>query len=128
MSTVSCDPLEQFTISLERHADWPIETRPTFTFRRLNGREYLRLAKTVDWNSLNEKNPDEACDALYAGLALGLMGWKNQTDPSTGQVVEFDPSKLPDVIDPLSAGVLIQQRLAYAHVTPEQKKTSESVP
>jgi hypothetical protein len=119
--SISVDPSDTFQICLERHEVLPVERRPLFSFRRCNGREFRAIARAVD--SLAGKSSEAACDDLYRAMAIGLLGWSNQTDPSTGESVSFDVTRLEDIIGPLDAAKLLQKRLAESSVTPAEKKS-----
>lgn len=118
---VGFDPKRTYELSLDLFTDLPATERPSFVYRRINGREYTELAKV---HELEGRKLWEDADALYAALRIGLVDWKRQVDPSTGNEVPFDLEKLCDVMDPVEAFELVNKRLYGARLTAGEQKNS----
>lgn len=116
---MSVDPRQPYSLSLETFKDVPEAERPCLIYRRVNGREYTELAKV---QSLEGKDLVAESDALYTALRIGLIDWKRQCDPATGEEVPFDPERLCDIIDPVEAFELANKRLYGARVNGTELK------
>ena len=117
------DPTIKYQLWLDAHANLPAESRPTFVYRRINGREYAEIARSRETES---RKPSEEAEAHYEALRVGLVDWKNQVDPSNNEQVAFDPNRLCDVLDPVEAFELVSKRLFAARVSGTEIKNSAS--
>lgn len=124
------DPKQTYSLWLDIHADVSAETRPVFVYRRISGREYAEIVKARNEHNAKLEAGDEAGDEIaqdhaYAALKIGLVDWKNHSNPETNEPVAFDPEKLAEVIDPVEAMELVAKRLYAARVSGKQLKNSE---
>jgi len=119
--TAPIDPQGTFKVYLDATADAAQDQRPYFAFRRLNGREWRRLAEMSDSLGDSTKTMD-AIDLVYESVRIGLVGWGNQIDPATGDVVPFKPEDLDLVLDPVDAQEVIGKKMAGGRVQVEEKK------
>ena len=103
-----------------------MEERPILIHRRTNAAEWNQLADVLDSHALAEKSPAEATKGVFESLRIGLMGWRNQIDPSTGQVVEFDPAKLECILSPIEAVEFLTNRVTGGLLTAADRKNSAS--
>lgn len=122
---MSFDPKQTYSLSLDFYADFPAETRPCLTYRRINGREYGEIVRENGEHTKSIESGDGAsAEHVYAALRIGLVDWKNQSDPATNEPVAFDPQRLADIIDPVEAIELVSKRLYAARVNGKQLKNS----
>lgn len=117
------DPRAPYYLSLDCFADVPEKDRPSFQFRRVNGAEYLKLESV--WDFANQRT-SEVRGQLLELFQIGLIGWRNQFDPATGEEIPFEPARLEEVINHVEAFELIQKRLTGARVNGTDLKNSES--
>jgi hypothetical protein len=116
---VGFDPQRPYDLWLDCFEDVSKENRPCLVYRRITGREYGEMAKARE---LEGKSLNAEADAIYEALRIGLIGWKNQFNPETKEPIEFDPAKLPDVVDPVEANELLNKRLYGARLNGKELK------
>lgn len=116
------DPRQPYPLSLDCFQDVPAEERPTWTFRRVNGAEYVEI------NSVYEITPETTHafqEAVLKALQVGLIGWTNQVDVATGEIVPFDPVRIAQIVNAQEAMELIDKRLQRGRLTAGELKNSE---
>lgn len=99
--------LDRVPIEFERHQDAPKDSRPRLIFKSLTLRKALKLLSLLS----AIKDPTKLVE-LADFLADQLVGWENQVDLETGEPIDFDRSRLLDVIrleDLAAIAVGIQQ-------------------
>lgn len=111
------EPDVTFDVVLESDRDKPSDSRPTFVYRSLTCREWSKAAGFFDHAS--GLTAAEFVEQIVEVASIGLVGWRNMG-------IEFDKSKLLDVVTPAEARELLQRSVNGAVPDPEAKKNSES--
>ena len=119
------DPEQTFDVVLDCDADKPAAERPTFMYRHLNGRQWRKLAALSDAFS-SAGGGAAALDSIYEGVAIGLVGWRNMTDPATGKPIPFDAENIDLVLNPHEADELTAKVMAVGTPSPGEEESSES--
>lgn len=125
MSDRKYDPQQPYKLWLDACADIPEADRPTFTYRRLSGRERLQLLDIWEGLSDESRGTIERVRAVFDGARIGLLGWANQIDIASGKPVEFSGEAFDLIADQLEAIELIGQRLSHSQASDDDKKKSE---
>ena len=100
------EPGAAFDVVLDCDKDKPKETRPTFVYGALNGRQWRELAAL--WDSIdNTPGVAAQCDALFNAARTNLKGWRNMVNPETGKPIAFDAKELDSIIDVAEAHEII---------------------
>lgn len=100
------EPGATFDVVLESDKDKPKETRPTFVYGALSGRQWRAIAEM--WDRLDATSGAAAqCDILFDAARTNLKGWRNMVDPASGNAIAFDPKDLDRLIDPAEAHEII---------------------
>ena len=111
---------QTFNVILDSDKD--LDPQPTFIYRFLTMRQWKRLMKMDD--QLGSAKPDEQMDLMMEACGMGLVGWKNMTDPDTGQSIPFDKDRLQDLLSIEDAQELAQKIMTQIPSYSE-KKTSD---
>lgn len=100
------EPGATFDVVLESDKDKPKETRPTFVYGALSGRQWRELAAL--WDAI-DTTPGAAaqCDLLFNAARTNLKGWRNMVNPETGNAIAFDARDLDKLIDVAEAHEII---------------------
>jgi hypothetical protein len=97
---LSFDPAATAEFWLAGDADKPAQQRPVFLVRFLRQREldeYNRLMEQA--NAAADAGDDSQALALaWQAIAIGIKGWRNFTDPETGQALAFDADNVGRVL------------------------------
>lgn len=125
MSDRKYDPQQPYKLWLKECAEIPDDERPTFTYRRLSGREFTALVEKWEYLADETATRKSRLNAMMDGAKLGLLGWDRQTDITTGDDVPFNPDDLDLIIDHKQAVEIIESRLFVAEVSNDDKKKSE---
>lgn len=118
--SVGFDPRVPYWISPDSYKDIPEAERPAFQFRRLNGAEFVELSSIVEYNGTSTADEHRK---VFETFKIGLLDWRNQYDPSTGEQLSFAPDSLERVIDAQEAMNLIQARIVRGRLNADEKKT-----
>lgn len=102
------------------------EGRPEFIYRRLSTAECDQLSE--DYENAPTDNAKNRRDKIIEIAGCGLLDWSNQVDPATGELIQFDPARLRDVINHFEADELIGRRMMGGQLALIDKKKSESQP
>ena len=117
---IALDPGERFKVVLKSDQAKPAETRPTFEYRYLTGRQWRQVGAAQD--RLDEgTGAAEIVDTIYEAARVGLVGWRNMIDPETGQEIPFDPAALEDLIGISEAQEIILAVLSQTPNAAEKK-------
>ena len=114
------DPTQTYTVFLESDAEK--SPRPEFVYRHLNCREWRKAAQLYDMDA--GAKADKNLDAVFEMLRMGLVGWRNMTDPATGDEIAFNPADLDLLIDMNEAMELTEKVLGNGQVSPDDTKKS----
>jgi len=115
------DPQGTYRVYLKADADVTEAQRPYFVFRRMNGREWRRVAELSE--GYTEKSGiAESLDRVYEAVKIGMVAWHHKTDPATGAEVAYNPDDLDLVLDPIDAQEVIGAKMASGRVSIPEKK------
>lgn len=120
------DPRRPYSLWLDEYNDWPEAERPTFTYRRMSGAEYMDICDAYDGMNNEQLTMRKRLTGLFAAARVGLVGWSNQINLETGEAQEFDLEKLEKIFDQNDADHLIGKRILHGRLSAEDKKKSES--
>lgn len=104
--TLPADPDSLHRIVRRRDTDK--SPQPVFWYRYLSYRKWLELSRLQE--SLHQAD-DDAPARQEHWLRFGLLGWEHVTDLDTGDVLEFDPARIMDVVTMLDAQEMLGLRL-----------------
>jgi hypothetical protein len=79
------DPRKPFDIWLDCFADVELADRPVFVARRCTAAEWESFG-----DLLEKQDEADGKNKTFEQVCHVITGWKNQYDPSTGDVVEYD--------------------------------------
>ena len=96
-------------------------TDQLFLFRSLTMDDERTLGNNLD---KHVETPDELHDSLAETLVPYLVGWKLKG--SDGIEIDFDSTKLTEIINTAEARDLASQLLSAGHVSYTEKKSAES--
>lgn len=88
-------PDDTFDFWFEDDAELPEAERPTFVYRYRSAREWMEFSRKR--KDAAAKTDEEYLAALKAFASEGLVGWRN-VRLFGGEVVEFDPSRLDEIM------------------------------
>jgi hypothetical protein len=94
--------------------------QPVFLYRHLSFRKFAEL-ETLR-SSIGKEDLAESIRKQFSALADGLVGWVNLVDPDTGQLIPFDPARMPDLLTVAEAQEILMKRLTGAVPSVEDKK------
>lgn len=118
------EPGATFDVVLDCDKDKPKETRPTFVYGALSGRQYRSMAEL--WDQLDaEKNWAAQCDLLFNAARTNLKNWRNMVDPESGNAIAFDAAELDRIIDVAEAHELIGALRTGGRLSLDDQKKSE---
>jgi len=135
---MKCDPRRTFDVWLSCFDDVPAAERPVLVYRRTTADEWERISdaldgtdETVDVESaatLDSAWGKRWRERCYEAALIGLVGARNQIDPSNGEpVTRIETVKdLRRVVNPRELVELLSLRLRGGQLTPEEKKPSAS--
>jgi len=95
---IACDPKATFKITLDGDKYLPPATRPYFIYRHLTLRQQQAMAKTNDELDMIGDG-DDMFDTIIDCVTTNLVGWKNMTDPATGNAIKFSKDKMADLVN-----------------------------
>ena len=121
---IACDPNSTFILVLKSDESKPAASRPGFIFRYLTGRQWKGIDEIQRESGKTETNT-EGYDRLIDGIKTALVDWRNMTDRD-GRAIEFDPSKLDDILTLAEAWELLFGILANTSLQKEEKKNLDS--
>ncbi len=104
------------------------EKVPAFIYRPLNGREFIRMAEVNDRMVEGDMKVAERLGLVYETAAIGLVGWENMTDATTGNEFAFDPSDLDLIVNPFEVQNLLEKVMEAMQPSNDDKKKLESLP
>jgi hypothetical protein len=117
------EPGQKYPIVLDSDADKPKESQPTFFAKSQSMRGQQRVGDVLN---LYHDNPDitqkELFDQTIEVLGGVVVGWKNMNG------IEFSSEALRDVLTFNEARELLRGVLFNQHITPDEKKSTESQP
>lgn len=114
------EPDQKFPVVLDSDKDKPAETRPTFFAKSQSMRSQLALSIAMD-EALSLPTAKEIFDATCILVSDNLTGWKNMGAYTFGNDIK-------EFLSHGEARELLNKILSNQHVTPEEKKSSESRP
>lgn len=120
------DPRRPYKVWLDEYNDWLESERPTFTYRRMSGSEYMDICDAYDGMNNDALTMRERITGLFRATRVGLIGWENQINLETGDKQPFDIALLESVIDHTDADQLIGKRVLGGRLSPDDKKKSAS--
>jgi hypothetical protein len=115
------EPNATYKIVLSTDSDKPESKQPYFSFRYLNGREWLKLARLSDEFETSNKG-DNTLQLVFKAIRISLIGWGNMIDID-GQEIPYDPAKLEDILIPSEAAELMQAAVAQLPSFDDKKKS-----
>lgn len=124
MSDRKYDPRRPYKVWLGCFHDFPESERPTFTYRRASADEWDKIADAVDAEIATVDAKTFSAN-VFAVAVIGLMGWDNQVNTETGDIIPYDATKLRSVVNTIEAMELCRLRVRGSMVTLDEKKTSE---
>ncbi len=104
------------------------EKVPAFIYRPLNGREFIRMAEVNDRMVEGDMKVAERLGLVYETAAIGLVGWENMTDATTGNEFAFNPSDLDLIVNPFEVQNPLEKVMEAMQPSNEDKKKLESLP
>lgn len=104
------------------------EKVPAFIYRPLNGREFIRMAEVNDRMVEGDMKVAERLGLVYETAAIGLVGWENMTDATTGNEFAFNPSNLDLIVNPFEVQNLLEKVMEAMQPSNDDKKKLESLP
>lgn len=117
---IALDPNRRFSVVLASDQTGPEDQRPTFHFRYMSGRAWMEIADLND-SILTATSGREALEKMYDLVGRSMTGWSNLRDPS-GAVIEYDPAKMPDLLNPAEIRELLEQVMRSIKPTADDKK------
>lgn len=118
------EPGATFDVVLESDKDKPKDTRPTFVYGALSGRQYRAMCEL--WDKIDaEKNWAAQCDLLFDAARVNLKGWRNMVDPVSGNAIAFDAAELDRLIDVAECHELIGHLRSGGRLSLDDQKKSE---
>jgi hypothetical protein len=111
---IALDPSKTFDLVLK--SDEGKYPPPTFTFRYINGREWIGLAETLD-GIQGANSGGKALRAIYDALRVPLVGWSNMGDH------DFAPADLDLILNPGEAKELFEKVMANIQPGDAEKKS-----
>lgn len=100
------EPEHTFKVVLESDKEKPEDKRPYFEFPYLSGRKWKEIARKAQ-AVRKSKTGEEAIDAVFELIRIGLVGWGNMTDPKTGKEIPFDKKELDSILTLKEANELL---------------------
>lgn len=101
------------------------ENVPAFIYRPLNGREFIRMAEVNDRMVEGEMKIAERLGLVYQTAAIGLVGWENMIDPTTGHEFKFSPDDLDLIVNPFEVQNLLERVMEAMQPSNDDKKKLE---
>ena len=99
MSPRALDPDATFDLVLASDQEKPEDEQPTFVFRYLATRDWIRVAQVADKvDALGAQGLDILLTEIGECAALALVGWRHLTDRATGEEIPFEPERLADLL------------------------------
>lgn len=92
--------------------DQELNEPPTFVFDYLPASRWTQAAGHFDSITAESKGA-EAVAKIFDALRVGLRGWRNLKD-ANGNVIEYDPARLHEILTPEEAKELLRGMLAGA--------------
>lgn len=120
---ISLEPGQKFPVVLDIDADKPKDKQPTFWARSQSMRGQASVAEVLDELTPDtDKTAMQLFESICKKLAEVFCEWSNMgTEP-------ISESALMDVLNYSEARELLTKVMYNQHVTPEEKKSSESQP
>ena len=120
------DPRTPYDVHLACHADFPLDERPTFVFRRVSVAESLAIFRAFDDAQATAGNRAEQAAVVIRAASIGLVGWRNQVDLASGEAVAFDLAALDRIVGWQEAVELLSLRRTQGRPTGNDRKNSAS--
>jgi len=117
---IALDPDSTFEVVLESDQNKPKENQPTFTFRVLTGRDWLRVTQLSD----KAETGEDSVKLVYQSIQVGLVGWRNMVKPD-GSEIPFEPKDLDAILTPAEANEMLEH-LMNQRLSLGDKKKSDS--
>jgi hypothetical protein len=118
------EPGATFDVVLDCDKDKPKETRPTFVYGALTGRQWRSIAEL--WDKLDTTTGAvESCQLLFDAARTNLKGWRNMVNPVSGNAFPFDPKELDQIIDVAEAHEIIGHLRSNGRLSLDDQKKSE---
>lgn len=117
-------------IALEPGKRWPIvldsdkgmNPEPTFYARALSMRDQQRVAEVIDGAKDRSRKSADIFDEHLKCLETVIIGWSNMVDENSGEMVQFDMNRLPDLVDFHECREMLSKVIVNGHVSHEEKK------
>ena len=117
------EPGATFDVVLACDKDKPKESRPTFVYGALSGRQYRALCEL--WDKISSLPTwTEQCDALFKAAGMNLQGWRNMIDPATGNAIPFDAKEFDRLVDVPECHEIIGHLQSNGRLTGDDEKKS----
>jgi len=107
---MTMDPNAKFEVALKGDEAMDAEVRPRFHCRFLSCRQWREIAGAIDELD-GAAGGAEVLDRVIEQLERCVAGWRNVTDPQTGEPMAFSADRLADVLTMAEAQELIQRTL-----------------
>lgn len=117
---ISLDPDSTFEVVLKSDKKKSKEKQPTFIFRILTGRDWLKVTQLSD----KAETGEDSIRLVYDAIKVGLVSWKNMTQPD-GSEISFEPKELDAILTPAEANEMLEH-LLNQRLSVEDKKKSDS--
>jgi len=126
------EPNQRFPIVLDSDQHKPEESRPTFFVLALSMRDQIPLMETIQsWRERQDLTGQQMFKENIEQLKKVVVGWTNmvdERDPDNPVEIEFAHENFELVLGFPEARELVEKCFANNHVSPEEKKSSESQP
>lgn len=117
------EPGQKYPIVLDIDADKPKESQPTFFAKSQSMRGQQKIGEVLDlWSNSPDITLPDLFDATIDVLDGVVIGWRNMGG------IEFSADKLRDVLNYSEARELLRKVMYNQHITPDEKKSLESLP
>jgi hypothetical protein len=117
-------------IALEPGKRWPIvldsdkgmNPEPTFYARALSMREQQRVGEVIDAAKEKGRSTVDVFTEHLKTLETVIIGWAHMRDANSGEMVQFNLDRLPDIVDFHECRELLSKVIVNGHVSHEEKK------
>lgn len=117
---IALEPGRRFPVVLER--DKSKSPTPTFFAKSLSMREQQQLADVIDGIEGQERTSRQLFKEHIEALQSVLVDWSHMLDEVTGEMIQFDVSRINGLLDLNEARQLLRKVLLNGHVSLEEKK------
>lgn len=94
---ISTNPHATAPFSLASDRELPLSTRPAFLVRFMTELEHKRHDELMR-QAAAELDDRRCAELLIAAVRIGVVGWRNFTDPASGQPIAFSDQAFFDVL------------------------------